>query len=44
MKRCIKTHTVKAFGEIPKGSLWDDDSPYVKNAEHFVNVEKKKKD
>jgi hypothetical protein len=39
MKRCIKAHTVASFGEIPEGSLWDDDSPYVKQAKNFVAVD-----
>lgn len=29
MKRCTETHTVAGFGEIPAGSLWEDDSPFV---------------
>lgn len=29
MKRCITTHTMTSFGEIPAGSLWDDDSPFL---------------
>jgi hypothetical protein len=29
MKRCIQEHTVDAFGTIPVGSLWADDSPYL---------------
>lgn len=40
MKICIETHTATGFGEIPEGSLWDDDSEYVtkKNAKHFKDV------
>lgn len=40
MKRCITTHTVTSFGEIPAGSLWDDDSPFITDdtAGHFVTV------
>ena len=37
MKRCIKTHIVAGFGEVPAGSLWDDDSPYAENAANFVD-------
>lgn len=29
MKICTKTHVNPSFGEIPKGSLWADDSPYI---------------
>jgi hypothetical protein len=29
MKVCVTEHEVAAFGVIPVGSLWDDDSPYV---------------
>lgn len=29
MKRCTQTHVHPGFGEIPAGSLWDDDSPYI---------------
>lgn len=29
MKVCITAHTSPLFGEIPVGSLWADDSPYV---------------
>lgn len=37
MKRCIETHHVPSFGEIPAGSTWDDDSEYIlkKNAKLF---------
>ena len=38
MKRCIQTHHVAGFGEIPEGSLWDDDSPHVQKSEHFADV------
>lgn len=39
MKVCTKTHQVKGFGEIPEGSRWDDDSPYLTkaNARNFVD-------
>lgn len=41
MKVCVTEHTVEAFGVIPVGSLWEDDSPYLlkKNARHFADVE-----
>lgn len=29
MRRCTQEHTAPAFGLIPVGSLWADDSPYV---------------
>jgi hypothetical protein len=29
MKVCIEAHVSPLFGEIPVGSLWADDSPYV---------------
>ena len=38
MKVCIKTHTVASFGEIPEGSLWDDESPYVVDDDCFAEV------
>lgn len=38
MKRCTETHYVAGFGEIPEGSLWDDDSPFVQKSEHFADV------
>ena len=38
MKVCIKAHTVASFGEIPVGSLWDEESPYVIEADCFVDV------
>lgn len=34
MKVCTETHTRPGFGEIPAGSLWADDSPYIDD-EHF---------
>lgn len=42
MKRCHTTHHVQAFGEIPAGSLWDDDSPYITddNADMFDDANK----
>jgi len=39
MKRCIKAHTTKAFGDIPVGSLWADDSPYIENEANFVDAD-----
>ena len=39
MLRCIHAHTVDSFGDIPVGSLWADDSPYVTNLAHFVDVD-----
>lgn len=43
MKRCITTHTVTTFGEIPAGSLWDDDSPFLSDetAGYFVDADAK---
>lgn len=40
MKRCITAHHVDTFGDIPEGSLWADDSPYVldENADKFTAV------
>jgi len=39
MKRCIQTHVVKSFGEIPEGSLWADDSEYVTDLDLFEDVD-----
>ena len=39
MLRCINAHTVDAFGVIPVGSLWEADSPYVVEVDHFVDVD-----
>jgi len=39
MKRCIKAHTVAGFGDIPQGSLWDDDSPYITDESMFVDAD-----
>lgn len=39
MKRCIEAHTVASFGEIPVGSLWDDDSPYITDDALFVDAD-----
>jgi hypothetical protein len=39
MKRCIETHTVAAFGEVPAGSLWADDSPYIEDESLFVDAD-----
>lgn len=40
MKRCTQDHEVQAFGAIPVGSLWDDDSPFVldEHADKFEAV------
>lgn len=38
MKRCTKEHVDKAFGVIPVGSLWEDDSPYARAAKNFEKV------
>lgn len=39
MKRCIKAHNVAAFGDIPVGSLWADDSPYIEDEANFVDAD-----
>jgi hypothetical protein len=39
MKRCIEAHSVPEFGDIPVGSLWADDSPYVTDDALFVDVD-----
>ena len=36
MKRCIEAHHVAAFGDIPAGSLWADDSPYITDESLFT--------
>lgn len=38
MKVCVETHRVASFGEIPEGSLWADDSPYLEDASKFADV------
>lgn len=40
MKVCVTAHVSPLFGEIPEGSLWADDSPYVLDdfADCFVDV------
>ncbi len=40
MKLCVTAHVSPLFGEIPVGSLWADDSPYVLGdfADCFVDV------
>lgn len=45
MKRCVTTHTMTGFGEIPAGSLWDDDSPFLtdESAGYFVDADKPEK-
>lgn len=37
MKVCTVTHRVDGFGEIPAGSLWDDDSPYAVGFDRFAD-------
>ena len=39
MKRCVEEHTVPAFGTIPAGSLWADDSPFLVEPAKFVDVD-----
>jgi hypothetical protein len=39
MKRCIEAHHVATFGDIPVGSLWADDSPYVTDDALFVDAD-----
>ena len=39
MKRCTQDHHAPGFGLVPAGSLWDDDSPYVIEADLFEDVE-----
>jgi len=38
MKVCTETHHVASFGEIPAGSLWADDSPFVVESDKFAEV------
>ena len=38
MKRCHTTHINPLFGEIPAGSVWDDDSPFTDD-EHFADAD-----
>ena len=40
MKVCVTAHVSPLFGEVPVGSLWADDSPYVLDdfADCFVAV------
>lgn len=36
MKVCKKAHVSESFGEVPVGSLWDDDSEVVaENPKNF---------
>lgn len=36
MKVCKKAHASESFGEVPVGSLWDDDSEVVaENPKNF---------
>lgn len=39
MLRCIRAHHVDEFGDIPVGSLWADDSPYVVEPDNFVDAD-----
>lgn len=39
MKVCTETHFAPSFGEIPAGSLWADDSPYLVDESKFAPVE-----
>lgn len=39
MKVCTKEHVDPAFGVIPVGSLWDDDSPHVGAKKNFEQVD-----
>ena len=38
MKVCIADHYNPRFGDIPAGSLWDDESPYVDD-DNFADVD-----
>ena len=38
MKVCTETHHDPSFGEIPAGSLWADDSPFVVESDKFADV------
>jgi hypothetical protein len=42
MKVCITEHVVPSFGTVPVGSIWDDDSPYLEQPEHFADVSDEK--
>lgn len=42
MLRCTRGHEAPGFGTIPKGSLWDDDSPYVTDSSAFEDADKPK--
>lgn len=44
MKICTTEHVNKRFGDtpIPKGSLWEDDSPFADD-KHFADVAELKK-
>lgn len=43
MLRCVREHEADGFGTIPKGSLWDDESPYVVERDAFVDADAKPK-
>jgi len=38
MKVCTIEHDAPGFGTVPVGSLWEDDSPYVIDADCFAEV------
>ena len=42
MKVCTIAHHVPTFGDIPEGSLWADDSPYVVELDKFADVYEEK--
>lgn len=41
MKVCVKEHVDPAFGTIPVGSIWEDDSPYIGAGENFADADAK---
>lgn len=44
MKVCTKTHKHRGFGEVPAGSLWDDDDKVVAaHPEKFEDADPKQK-
>ena len=32
---CTKDHVSESFGQVPKGSLWDDDAVVAENPKNF---------
>lgn len=38
MKVCTETHHASGFGEIPAGSVWEDDSPFAQG-DQFTPLE-----